>query len=75
MDTKQRVNRMIGQLKGIERMIEAERDCAEILQQITAVKKAIDGLSKEILMADICRLMPKEETKKVERMVERAIDL
>ena len=75
MDTKQRINRLVGQLKGIERMIDTERECAEVLQQISAVKKAIDGLSKEILMADICRLMPKEDTKKVERMVERAINL
>ncbi len=75
MDVKQRINRLVGQLKGIERMVGTERDCAEILQQISAVKKAIDGLSKELLIADICKYVPKEETKNIEKVVERAINL
>lgn len=75
MDPKQRINRIIGQLRGIERMADNKRDCSEILQQISAVKKAIDSLTKELVVSDICRFVPKEDTKKVERMVERAISL
>ena len=71
----QRVNRLVGQLKGIERMINNKRDCSEVLQQISAVKKAIDGLSKEIVISDICRIIPQDKTKQVEQMVERAINL
>lgn len=56
-------------------MIEGKRDCSEVLQQISAVKKAIDGLSKEVVISDICRLIPQEDTKKVSEMVERAINL
>ncbi len=74
-DVSKRINRVIGQLKGIEKMVTADRDCSEILQQITAVKKAIDGLSKEIVISDICRIIPQQESKKVERMLERAINL
>ena len=70
-----RVNRLIGQLKGIEKMVGQNRECHEILQQISAVKKAIDGLSKEIVVSDICRLIPDAETKRVSQMVERAISL
>lgn len=75
MDTKQRINRIIGQLRGIEKMMGQKRDCSEILQQVSAVKKAIDGLSKELLISDICKIVPKEESKKIERMMERAINL
>lgn len=75
MDIKKRVNRIIGQLKGINRMVDNKRDCNEVLQQISAVKKAIDGLSKKLVMSDICRYIPKEDTKKIEQMVERAISL
>jgi DNA-binding FrmR family transcriptional regulator len=75
MNISQRINRLIGQLRGIERMVEEKRDCAEILQQIQAVKKAIDGLSKEIVVSDICRLVPKEDSKKVEKMLESVIRL
>jgi DNA-binding FrmR family transcriptional regulator len=56
-------------------MVGADRDCNEVLQQLTAVKKAVDGLSKEILLSDICKYVPKKETERVQKMVERAIDL
>jgi len=74
-DTKKRINRIIGQLRGIEKMIEAKRECHEVLQQISAAKKAIDGLSKEIVISDICKLIPNEDSKRIGRMVERAINL
>jgi len=74
-DLTKRINRLIGQLRGIEKMVNSKRDCHEILQQITAVKKAIDGLSKEIVISDICKIIPKQESEKVERMLERAINL
>lgn len=66
---------MIGQLKGIEKMINGKRECSEVLQQISAVKKAIDGLSREIVISDICRLIPNEDSRKIEQMVKRAINL
>ncbi len=75
MDTLKRINRIIGQLKGIQKMLEAKRDCSEILQQMSAVKKAIDSLSKEVVISDICKLVPKNKVNKVERMMERAINL
>ncbi|MBI5127168.1 metal-sensitive transcriptional regulator [Candidatus Roizmanbacteria bacterium] len=74
-DLSKRINRLIGQLKGIEKMVDQKRECHEILQQISAVKKAIDGLSKEIVVSDICRLLPDADTKRVSQMVERAINL
>jgi len=75
MDTTKRINRIIGQLKGIQKMVEAKRECSEILQQMSAVKKAIDSLSKEVVISDICKLIPKNKVNKVERMMERAINL
>ncbi len=70
-----RINRIIGQLKGVQKMVKEKRECYEILQQVTAIKKAIDSLSKEIVLDDICRLIPQEETNKVQKMLERAINL
>lgn len=75
MNISQRINRIIGQLKGIEKMLSANRDCIEILQQISAVKKAIDSLTKEILVSQVCQIVPKEKEKEVEKMMERAINL
>jgi len=74
-NTKKRVNRIIGQLRGIEKMLNEKRECSDVLQQISAVKKAIDGLSKEIVISNICKLIPNEDSVKIGRMVERAINL
>jgi DNA-binding FrmR family transcriptional regulator len=74
-NVSQRINRIVGQLRGIEKMVKNNRSCEEILQQINAIKKAIDGLSKEILVSDICRIVPKEKTEEVKKIVERAISL
>jgi len=71
----QRINRIIGQLKGIQRMMETERDCHEVLQQVSAVKKAIDGLAKELIVLDICKTLPKESSQKIERVVDRALSM
>ncbi len=65
----QRINRIIGQLKGIERMTETKRDCREILQQVSAVKKAIDGLSKELVIEQMGGFVPKDKEKEFERMI------
>ena len=78
MDTlriKARINRIIGQLKGIERMVAEERECEEILLQISAIKKAIDGLTKEILTSSVCRVVPEKERGNIEKVISRAVDL
>ena len=69
----QRINRIIGQLRGIQRMVETKRDCHEVLQQISAVKKAIDGLSKELVVADVCKYTAKDETANIRRVIDRVM--
>jgi DNA-binding FrmR family transcriptional regulator len=39
-DLLNRVRRLEGQARGITRMIEEDRDCSEILQQLAAVRSA-----------------------------------
>ena len=75
METSKRINRLIGQLKGIQKMLEAKRNCIDILQQISAVKKAIDGLSKEIFVTEIFQYIPPKDSKEVRQIVERSIDI
>lgn len=36
-----RLRRIEGQVRGVQRMIEEEADCSEILNQITAIKSAV----------------------------------
>ena len=44
-----RVRRIRGQVEALERALEAERGCAQVLQQIAAVRGAINGLMLEVM--------------------------
>ena len=44
-----RVRRIRGQVEALERALDAERECAEILHQIAAVRGAMGGLMGEVL--------------------------
>lgn len=44
-----RINRIIGQLNGIQNMIADNRYCGDILMQIGAVESALQGLGYQIL--------------------------
>ena len=44
-----RVRRIGGQVGALERALEAERGCAEVLQQIAAVRGAVNGLMVEVM--------------------------
>lgn len=78
MDTQamqKRISRLNGQLRGIQKMVEDKRDPVEILQQISAVKKAINGLTTEIILLYLSEnISPKKQTE-VLQIVKRAIDL
>ena len=44
-----RLHRIEGQVRGIERMVEEERYCIDILTQISATRAALDGIALKIL--------------------------
>lgn len=44
-----RVRRIRRQVEALERALEAEKGCAEVLQQIAAVRGAINGLMTEVI--------------------------
>ena len=44
-----RLHRIEGQVRGIERMVEEDRYCIEILTQVGAVKTALESMAFEIL--------------------------
>lgn len=44
-----RIRRIAGQINGIERMVDERRYCVDILNQISAVRSALDALGVELL--------------------------
>lgn len=48
-DIKKRLNRIEGQIKGIQKMIDSDQECSNILIQIAAVRAAINKVGGLIL--------------------------
>jgi CsoR family transcriptional regulator, copper-sensing transcriptional repressor len=44
-----RINRIVGQVQGIGRMIEEDRECPEVLNTISAVHSALRALEAKLL--------------------------
>jgi len=44
-----RLSRIEGQVRGVQNMVEQERDCQEILQQLSAIRSAVQGASLTFL--------------------------
>ena len=44
-----RVRRIVGQMNAIERMLEEDRDCSEILMQLVSARKAIKSLAEHLI--------------------------
>lgn len=49
VDIKKRLNRIEGQIRGIQRMIDSDEGCNDILIQIAAVRAAINKVGGMIL--------------------------
>ena len=44
-----RLKKIEGQIRGIMKMVESEKDCIDIINQITAAEKALSGVSSIIM--------------------------
>ncbi len=44
-----RLNRIEGQVRGLNKMVEEDRYCVDILTQISAVRSALDAVALELL--------------------------
>ena len=72
-----RLSRAIGHLQSIKTMVETDRDCSEVLIQLSAVKSAINNTGKVILQDHIQHcLVDANETGDMDAIAElnKAID-
>ena len=52
-DSLKRLRRVEGQIKGIQRMVESRRYCIDILQQVTAARRALDEVALRVMRGHI----------------------
>jgi CsoR family transcriptional regulator, copper-sensing transcriptional repressor len=73
-----RARRIAGQVAAIERMIEEDRYCVDVLLQVAAARAALDALGKQLLEAHVKSCVadaiatgrPKERSEKVAELME-----
>ena len=69
-----RLNRITGQVNGIVKMIEEGRYCPEILQQLNAVKSAINSVQANILETHLGNCVKGVMSSKDENETEKKIN-
>ena len=70
-----RIRKINGQSKALENILEGEPDCMKVLQQIAAIKGAVNGLMKEVLEGHLREhlgagdISPKQRETEVEQVI------
>jgi DNA-binding FrmR family transcriptional regulator len=57
-----RVRRIVGQLNAIERMLEEDRDCSEILMQLVSARKALKSLAETLIHSHLHHCIESAQT-------------
>lgn len=57
-----RLRRIEGQIAGIARMVESNRECRDVVQQIAAASKALDRVAYKMLAAHLKSCLLDEES-------------
>ncbi len=70
-----RLNRMIGQLNGISRMLNENRYCGDILTQVAAVESALQGFGYIVLQEHLQTCVTEEIEKGNEGIMDEVIEL
>lgn len=75
-DMVQRLKRIEGQARGIQRMMEEERDCQDILNQIAAMRAATHALGMQLLQEFVLHcIQHTDDAPSREKVVVQMIDI
>jgi DNA-binding FrmR family transcriptional regulator len=74
---KNRIKRMEGQIRGILKMIEEDKDCKDVITQLSAVKSALDRTIGVIVSSNLvdCVRNANENGQDAEDLVKEAVNL
>lgn len=74
---KNRVRRMEGQLRGILKMMEENKDCKEVITQMSAVRSAVDRTIGVIVSSNLveCVLEAEKNGEKTDELIKGAVNL
>ncbi|HZW68048.1 MAG TPA: metal-sensitive transcriptional regulator [Pseudogracilibacillus sp.] len=73
---KNRLRRVEGQIKGVLRMMEEEKDCKEIVTQLSAARSAIDRTIGVVVSSNLINCMQDENLdENKDELLKEAVDL
>jgi DNA-binding FrmR family transcriptional regulator len=75
---KNRVKRIEGQLRGILRMMQEQKECTEVITQLSAARTAIDRTIGVVVSTNLVECVQKENEQgeiNVEQLVKNAVNL
>ena len=70
-----RLKRSEGQLRGIQKMIDEDRDCADIITQLTAVRSSVERVIEMIITENLtaCINQPLDDLEAQKERLEKAV--
>ncbi len=70
-----RIKRVEGQLRGVIRMMEEEKECRDVITQLSAVRSAIDKSIGLIVSENLVKCVIDGETNDKQKLIEDAVNL
>ena len=72
-----RLKRAEGQMRGIQKMIEEEKECIDVITQLSAVRSSVDRIMGMIVAENLksCLDNPELDSDKQSQKVEQAINM
>jgi DNA-binding FrmR family transcriptional regulator len=75
-DVKRRLRRIEGQVRGVLKMMEEQKNCKDVVAQLSAVRNATDRAIAQIVAENLQRcLLDVEGDKDPDKMVREAVEL
>ena len=75
---KNRLKRIEGQVRGVLKMMDEQKDCKEVVAQLSAIRSAVDRAIAVVVSANLERCIRKEiETGSLEseKLIQEAVEL
>ncbi len=66
-----KLNRIIGQMQGLSKMLESDEDCEKIIIQFQAIKGAIDSVFNDVLHENLSRCLRGPRSKKLKAILKQ----
>lgn len=74
---KNRLRRIEGQIRGVANMMEQEKDCRDVVTQLTAIRSAVDRAIGYVVATNLEACIQEELAKghEVEGLIKEAVDM